>query len=154
MRRQGGRVSDQEQNAIPQQEAPAPDKGKGQKPNNQKSQNGRNRRALVRRALLLGLAFFAGFIILGVIAIQVWEYSNSVEFCTNMCHDVHPEEPGAYHDSYHARVKCTECHMGRTGTLQGILLKAGHFRHLPEVLFHQLLASVQLNNPPPFPVQE
>ncbi len=90
---------------------------------------------MARRALLLALAFLAGFIVLGVIAIQVWEYSNSVGFCTNMCHDVHPEEPAAYNDSYHARVKCTECHMGRTGTLHGIILKAGHFRHLPAVLF-------------------
>jgi len=127
-------VSNQAENAVPEQEILKPDKG--QKPNNQeKSQKVRDRRALARRALLLALAFFAGFIILGVIAIQVWEYSNSVGFCTNMCHDVHPEEPAAYNDSYHARVKCTECHMGRTGTIQGIILKAGHFRHLPAVLF-------------------
>lgn len=76
-----------------------------------------------------------GFIILGVAGIQLWEYSNSVAFCSNVCHDVHPEETEAFQDSLHARVKCTECHMGRTGTLRGILLKATHFRHLPAVLF-------------------
>jgi len=84
---------------------------------------------------LIGLAFIVGFIVFGIIAIQVWEYSNSVAFCSNVCHDVHPEETAAFQDSLHARVKCTECHMGRTGTLQGILLKATHFRHLPAVLF-------------------
>ena len=85
--------------------------------------------------LAIGLAFIVGFIVFGIIAIQVWEYSNSVAFCSNVCHDVHPEETEAFQDSLHARVKCTECHMGRTGTLQGILLKATHFRHLPAVLF-------------------
>jgi hypothetical protein len=91
----------------------------------------------IKRTLLIGGAFILGFVILGVIAIQVWEYSNSVEFCANACHDVHPEEVEAFRDSYHANVKCTECHMGRLGTLPSILLKATHFRHLPEVLFDQ-----------------
>jgi hypothetical protein len=90
-----------------------------------------------RRTVLIGAAFILGFILLGVIAIQVWEYSNSVAFCTNACHDVHPEEPTAYQDSYHARVKCTECHMGRVGTIRAILLKTSHFQHLPETLFRQ-----------------
>ncbi len=94
-----------------------------------------SRKLIARRAAVLAAAFIAGFLILGVVAIQVWEYSNSVPFCADTCHDVHPEEPAAYLDSYHARVKCTECHMGRVGTIQGIVLKAGHFRHLPEVLF-------------------
>jgi len=93
------------------------------------------RKRAARRTLLTGLLFIAGFIVLGVLAIQVWEYSNSVPFCTDVCHDVHPEETLAFADSYHASVKCTECHMGRLGTIRGIILKAGHFRHLPEVIF-------------------
>jgi hypothetical protein len=101
--------------------------------------NGKKRKAWRRRAfwraVLIGLAFLAGFIIFGILAVQVWEYSNSVGFCTNVCHDVHPEETAAFQDSYHAEIKCTECHMGRLGTLRGIVLKAGHFRHLPEVIF-------------------
>ena len=99
----------------------------------------KNTRAWRRRAfwrtILIGLAFVAGFIVFGILAIKVWEFSNSVGFCSNTCHDVHPEETAAYQDSYHAEVKCTECHMGRLGTLRGIVLKAGHFRHLPEVIF-------------------
>ncbi|MFN2291322.1 MAG: NapC/NirT family cytochrome c, partial [Anaerolineae bacterium] len=96
-----------------------------------------NRKRLVRRTLITGVAFIVGFIIFGVIAIQVWEYSNSVSFCANACHDVHPEEIPAYQDSFHANVKCTECHMGRVGTIRNIILKASHFRHLPEVIFDQ-----------------
>ena len=46
-----------------------------------------------------------------------------------------PKRSAPYQDSFHANVKCTECHMGRTGTIRSILLKASHFRHLPEVIF-------------------
>jgi hypothetical protein len=104
-------------------------------PNDQADKKERRKWA-IRRTLLVGFAFIAGFIVLGVIAIQVWEYTNSVAFCANACHDVHPEEIPAYQDSYHARVKCTECHMGRVGTLHSIVLKASHFRHLPEVILN------------------
>jgi hypothetical protein len=99
------------------------------------NKDSRSKKNGIKRTLLIGGAFILGFVILGVIAIQVWEYSNSVDFCANACHDVHPEEVAAFRDSYHANVKCTECHMGRVGTLPSILLKASHFRHLPEVLF-------------------
>ena len=101
----------------------------------EEEKKGKRRRIPTRQILLIGGAFILGFIILGVIAIQVWEYSNSVAFCSNFCHDVHPEEIDAFRDSYHASIKCVECHMGRVGTLQNILLKASHFRHLPEVIF-------------------
>ena len=95
----------------------------------------KKQRIPTRQILLIGGAFILGFIIVGVAAIQVWEYSNSVPFCANFCHDVHPEEIQAFEDSYHASIKCVECHMGRVGTLQNIVLKASHFRHLPEVIF-------------------
>ena len=105
--------------------------------NDRPKKGNEGRKQLVRRTLITGGAFIVGFIIFGVIAIQVWEYSNSVSFCANACHDVHPEEIPAYQDSYHANVKCTECHMGRVGTIRSIILKASHFRHLPEVIFDQ-----------------
>jgi hypothetical protein len=95
----------------------------------------RSRKIPVRQILLIGGLFILGFVVLGVIAIQVWEYSNSVSFCANACHDVHPEEVPAFQDSFHANVKCTECHMGRTGTIESIFRKASHIRHLPEVIF-------------------
>jgi hypothetical protein len=95
------------------------------------------RKIPARQILLIGGAFILGFIILGVIAISVWDYSNSVAFCANFCHDVHPEEIDAFQDSYHASIKCVECHMGRVGTIHNIFLKASHFRHLPEVIFDQ-----------------
>lgn len=102
----------------------------------EKKQDTERRRIPVRQILLIGGAFILGFIVLGIAAIQIWEYSNSVPFCANFCHDVHPEEIGAFQDSYHASIKCVECHMGRVSTLQNIVLKASHFRHLPEVIFN------------------
>lgn len=90
-----------------------------------------------RRTLLTGGAFILGFIIFAIIGIQTWEYSSSPTFCTDVCHDIHPEEPEAYRDSYHARVKCVECHMGRGGTIGSMFLKASHAKHLVQVIFHQ-----------------
>ncbi len=89
----------------------------------------------ILRVLLVVGAVFVSLICLAIIAAEMWEYSNSVAFCTNACHDVHPEEPVANQDSYHGRIQCTECHMGRVSMVEGALLKTGHFKHLPAVLF-------------------
>jgi len=62
--------------------------------------------------------------------IVAWEYSNSDAFCTNMCHAVHPEEPKAHAASFHARVHCVECHMGRLSTLQLMAIKPTHINEL------------------------
>ncbi len=59
-----------------------------------------------------------------------WEYSNSDAFCTNVCHAVHPEEPKAHAVSFHARVHCVECHMGRIHTLEAMALKPTHVNEL------------------------
>ncbi len=90
----------------------------------------------VRFTFLVIVLFFVAFSALGVASIQVWQYSNSSAFCANVCHDVHPEEPAAYEDSYHAQIRCVECHMGRVGTLRSIFIKAGHLKHVPAVIFH------------------
>ena len=119
-----------EEQPVPKEE-PAPE----EEPTPKKESSPRRR--AFRIGLIIAGAFILGFIILGVIAIQVWEYSNSVAFCANACHDVHPEEISAFEDSYHANILCTECHMGRVGTINNIFLKASHFRHLPEVIFDQ-----------------
>jgi hypothetical protein len=92
------------------------------------------RRQAILRMLLVSIAFFVGFLLFGFLAVRIWDYSNSPIFCAQVCHDVHPEETLAYQDSYHANVNCVECHMGRVSMLQNILLKMGHFRHVPETL--------------------
>jgi len=93
------------------------------------------RQQFTRRRIVFLAVVSVFFVLLAVGGIQAWEWSNSPEFCAEMCHDVHPEEAPAYQDSYHAQVKCVECHMGRLGTLRNVALKASHAVHLPAVLF-------------------
>ena len=90
-----------------------------------------------RRALLGGAVLVLGLVVLNVIVIQAWEYSNSTPFCANLCHDLHPEEAIAHQNSSHARVRCAECHLDRASTLHTVLLKVGHLQHLPATLTHQ-----------------
>lgn len=72
----------------------------------------------------------AFFIALGLGGVLAWEYTNSSEFCASACHDVHPEETAAYSSSYHAKVKCVECHMGRLPVLKAAMVKLTHMGHL------------------------
>lgn len=58
----------------------------------------------IQQGLFVAGVFIVGFIVLGIISIRVWEVSNSTAFCANVCHGVHPEEPTARQDSYHANV--------------------------------------------------
>lgn len=43
---------------------------------------------------------------------QAFQYSESVEFCGKVCHEVMEPEYTAYQTSPHARVRCAECHIG------------------------------------------
>jgi nitrate/TMAO reductase-like tetraheme cytochrome c subunit len=43
---------------------------------------------------------------------QVYEYTETVEFCGEVCHSVMKPEFVAYQHSPHAQVKCTACHVG------------------------------------------
>ena len=66
-----------------------------------------------RRRLLI----FAGgtFVFLMVSAFgsyRAYEYTDSVEFCGQLCHSVMSPEFTAYQASPHARVRCVDCHVG------------------------------------------
>lgn len=54
--------------------------------------------------LFLGLSTFGSF--------KAYEYSDSVEFCGLVCHNVMHPEYIAYQHSPHARVPCADCHIG------------------------------------------
>jgi nitrate/TMAO reductase-like tetraheme cytochrome c subunit len=43
---------------------------------------------------------------------QAYEYTESVEFCGKVCHNVMKPEYTAYMNSPHAKVKCVQCHIG------------------------------------------
>ena len=87
------------------------------------------RKSMVGAVMTLAIVGFAIALVTagGIVA---WEFSNSNAFCTNMCHAVHPEEPVAHAASYHARVNCVECHMGRLSTLQLMAIKPTHINEL------------------------
>jgi nitrate/TMAO reductase-like tetraheme cytochrome c subunit len=54
--------------------------------------------------LFLALSAFGSF--------KAYEYSDSVEFCGLVCHNVMHPEYIAYQHSPHARVPCADCHIG------------------------------------------
>lgn len=83
-----------------------------------------------KKNILLGICVLVGvMIVVGVSGIGVWEYTNSDSFCTYVCHSVHPENTYSHRTSRHARVTCTECHMGRISTFKAMALKSTHSAH-------------------------
>ncbi len=62
-------------------------------------------------------AFFATFLVVFVMlsavgSYKAYEFTDSVEFCGQLCHSVMSPEFTAYQLSPHARVACVECHVG------------------------------------------
>lgn len=63
------------------------------------------------------LAALAGGIVLGIAftvvgSYQLYQFTDSVNFCGQACHSVMKPEFTTYQASPHARVRCTECHVG------------------------------------------
>jgi hypothetical protein len=63
------------------------------------------------------LAFFASFLVVFVMlsavgSYKAYEFTDSVQFCGQLCHSVMTPEFTAYQLSPHARVACVECHVG------------------------------------------
>ena len=48
----------------------------------------------------------------GIGSYEAFHYTESVEFCGKLCHNVMIPEYTAYQNSPHARVACVECHVG------------------------------------------
>jgi len=63
------------------------------------------------------VAFFFSFTIVFIMmsvvgSYQAYEFTDSVQFCGQLCHSVMNPELTAYQLSPHARVACVECHVG------------------------------------------
>ena len=62
------------------------------------------------------MIFLVGTILLVIVSAagtyRAYTYSESVEFCGEVCHQVMKPEFFAYQHSPHARVRCAECHIG------------------------------------------
>ena len=79
--------------------------------------------------------------VLGLLTLSVlvggaygWEYTNSSVFCGTSCHTM-PPEYASYQVSPHARIACTECHIGREFIGNQIFRKAGDVRHIIAMTF-------------------
>lgn len=70
--------------------------------------NPRHRRNLV----LAGSAGFLFLLLSAVGSYRAYQVTESVQFCGRLCHTVMQPEYTAYQNSPHARVQCTECHIG------------------------------------------
>ena len=62
------------------------------------------------------IIFIIGTIFLVIISsvgsYEAFHYTESVEFCGKLCHQVMEPEYATYHGSSHERVACVECHVG------------------------------------------
>jgi len=59
---------------------------------------------------IFGTAFL--LIISSIGSYEAFHYTESVEFCGKLCHQVMEPEYTTYHGSSHERVACVECHVG------------------------------------------
>src|SRR5215831_18428075 len=63
------------------------------------------------------LTFLAAFVMMSAIgSYKAYEFTDSVQFCGQLCHSVMAPEFTAYQLSPHARVGCVECHVGSGAT--------------------------------------
>jgi nitrate/TMAO reductase-like tetraheme cytochrome c subunit len=70
-----------------------------------------------RGAFAFFLSFVVVFIGMSVIgSYRAYQFTDSVQFCGQLCHGVMNPEYTAYQLSPHARVACTECHVGAGAT--------------------------------------
>ncbi len=60
----------------------------------------------------MAVTFFLMLPILGISGYEGYHYTESAQFCTNVCHTVMEPQGTTYAYSPHARVSCAECHIG------------------------------------------
>jgi NapC/NirT cytochrome c family protein len=66
-----------------------------------------------RNALIVFVAGTSVFLLLTTLGLyEGYHYTESVEFCGTVCHQVMSPEHTAYTNSPHARVDCVQCHIG------------------------------------------
>ncbi|MHC1702440.1 MAG: NapC/NirT family cytochrome c [Tenuifilaceae bacterium] len=62
--------------------------------------------------MIFGVGTFLLLLLTGLGSYEAFHYTESVEFCGTLCHEVMKPEHVAYQNSPHARVTCVECHVG------------------------------------------
>ncbi|MGZ4832105.1 MAG: NapC/NirT family cytochrome c [Terriglobales bacterium] len=70
-----------------------------------------------RGAIAFFLSFVVVFVLMSAIgSYRAYEFTDSVQFCGQLCHSVMNPEFTAYQLSPHARVACVDCHVGAGAT--------------------------------------
>jgi nitrate/TMAO reductase-like tetraheme cytochrome c subunit len=70
-----------------------------------------------RGAVAFFLSFLVVFVMMSAIgSYRAYEFTDSVQFCGQLCHSVMNPEFTAYQLSPHARVACVDCHVGAGAT--------------------------------------
>ncbi len=82
---------------------------------------------------ILSISFL---VVLAFGSFQMYEYTESVEFCGTVCHSVMNPEYTAYLYSPHAKVTCAECHVG-SGADYYVKSKLSGAYQVYSVLFHK-----------------
>ncbi len=62
--------------------------------------------------LIFGIGTILFLLLTGLGSYEAFHYTESVQFCGTLCHEVMKPEHTAYQNSPHARVTCVECHVG------------------------------------------
>jgi nitrate/TMAO reductase-like tetraheme cytochrome c subunit len=100
-----------------------------------------------RSALAFFLSFVVVFVLISVLgSYRAYEFTDSVQFCGQLCHRVMNPEFVAYSQSPHARVRCVDCHVG-AGAGWYVRSKLSGARQVYATIFHKF------PQPIPTPVQ-
>lgn len=94
-----------------------------------------------------GLGTLTFLLLTAVGSYQTYEYTESVQFCGEVCHTVMQPEFVTYNASSHARVACVECHVG-SGAASFIHAKVSGLHQVYGVAFNRYPKPI----PPPLAV--
>ena len=91
------------------------------------------RRSSVWRRVLPYVSILGALALMFILGGATWEVTNSNAFCGLVCHTMPPEYI-SYLNSPHSRVKCVECHIGRTTIATQFTRKAHDISHVIKYL--------------------
>lgn len=100
---------------------------------------------LHQRKMFLFFVFSSAFfvVIISIVAVKGYDFSESPVFCGNVCHKVMEPEHTAWSRSPHARVRCVDCHVG-PGAEHFFMAKLAGLRQVYAVLTNSYSRPIQV----------
>ena len=71
-----------------------------------------NKKSTQNASIIFGVGTVLLILFSSIGSYEAFHYTESVEFCGKLCHEVMKPEYVAYYESSHERVSCVECHVG------------------------------------------